>query len=399
MHLPVSLFIGLRYSQSRKGNAFISFITLFSVAGILLGVMALTIVSSVMNGFEAELKRRILGVVPHLIVEAPQGDTRWQQHLQQQAKVLDITPFLQTEALVQAPRQLTAVMLQGLTPEQLPQFLRQSLALGDWQTLSEQRYSIMLGRGLAEQLDVHLGQQIRVLLAQGGSHTPLGWMPRQRLFTVAGIIDTGSEVDSVIAITAQEDLMRLLPVAERTPSWRVSLLEPFQAPLLAEQLSADTQIGSVQDWRQSHGKLFAAVAMEKAMMWLMLLLIVAVAAFNIVSALVMMVTEKQAEVAILKTQGMTDRALFFVFAIQGLFNGLLGAVLGVIAGVLVSWQLNALLDLFNFQVAGGIQLPVLMDASQIATIFISAIGLTLLAVLYPAWRAVKINPAEVLRDE
>ncbi|MDP5035815.1 MAG: lipoprotein-releasing ABC transporter permease subunit [Alishewanella sp.] len=399
MHLPVSLFIGLRYSQSRKGNAFISFITLFSVAGILLGVMALTIVSSVMNGFEAELKRRILGVVPHLIVEAPQGDTRWQQRLQQQAKVLDITPFLQTEALVQAPRQLTAVMLQGLTPEQLPQFLRQSLALGDWQTLIEQRYSIMLGRGLAEQLDVHLGQQIRVLLAQGGSHTPLGWMPRQRLFTVAGIIDTGSEVDSVIAITAQEDLMRLLPVAERTPSWRVSLLEPFQAPLLAEQLSADTQIGSVQDWRQSHGKLFAAVAMEKAMMWLMLLLIVAVAAFNIVSALVMMVTEKQAEVAILKTQGMTDRALFFVFAIQGLFNGLLGAVLGVIAGVLVSWQLNALLDLFNFQVAGGIQLPVLMDASQIATIFISAIGLTLLAVLYPAWRAVKINPAEVLRDE
>ncbi|MCC5450129.1 lipoprotein-releasing ABC transporter permease subunit [Rheinheimera sp. UJ51] len=399
MHLPVSLFIGLRYSQSRKGNAFISFITLFSVAGILLGVMALTIVSSVMNGFEAELKRRILGVVPHLIVQAPQGDTRWQQRLQQQVKVLDITPFLQTEALVQAPRQLTAVMLQGLTPEQLPQFLKQSLALGDWQTLSEQRYSMMLGRGLAEQLDVHLGQQIRVLLAQGGSHTPLGWMPRQRLFTVAGIIDTGSEVDSVIAITAQEDLMRLLPVAERTPSWRVSLLEPFQAPLLAEQLSADTQISSVQDWRQSHGKLFAAVAMEKAMMWLMLLLIVAVAAFNIVSALVMMVTEKQAEVAILKTQGMTDRALFFVFAIQGLFNGLLGAVLGVMAGVLVSWQLNALLDLFNFQVAGGIQLPVLMDASQIATIFISAIGLTLLAVLYPAWRAVKINPAEVLRDE
>ena len=135
------------------------------------------------------------------------------------------------------------------------------------------------------------------------------------------------------------------------------------------------------------------------MMWLMLLLIVAVAAFNIVSALVMMVTEKQAEVAILKTQGMTDRALFFVFAIQGLFNGLLGAALGVMAGVLVSWQLNVLLELFNVQVAGGIQLPVLMDASQIATIFVSAIGLTLLAVLYPAWRAVKINPAEVLRDE
>lgn len=399
MHLPVSLFIGLRYSQSRKGNAFISFITVFSVAGILLGVMALTIVSSVMNGFEADLKKRILGVIPHLIVHTDVDDTAWQQQLRQQAGVQDITPFLQTEALVQSSRQLTAVMLQGLEPEHLPQFLQQSLTLGDWQTLTEHRYSIMLGRGLAQQLEVYVGQQIRVLLAKGGSYSPLGWMPRQRLFTVAGIIDTGSEVDEVIAVTAQQDLARLLPERERRPAWRVSLREPFQAPLLGEQVVAMPNISQVQDWRQSHGKLFAAVAMEKAMMWLMLLLIVAVAAFNIVSALAMMVTEKQAEVAILKTQGMTDRALFLVFAIQGLFNGVIGAVLGVIAGVLGSWQLNNLIALFGVQVAGGIQLPVLMDLSQIVSIFISALGLTLLAVLYPAWRAVKINPAEVLRDE
>ncbi len=399
MHLPVSLFIGLRYSQSRKGNAFISFITLFSVAGILLGVMALTVVSSVMNGFEGELKKRILGVIPHIIVQTEPSNTAWQSPLRQHAAVQDITPFLQTEALVQSPRQLTAVMLQGLEPDALPTFLSQSLALGHWQVLAEQRYSIMLGRGLAEQLDVHLGQPLRVLLAQGGSYTPLGWMPRQRLFTVAGIIDTGSEVDDVIAITAQQDLARLLPAAERTPSWRVSLFEPFQAPVLAQQLQQDPTLVSVQDWRQSHGKLFAAVAMEKAMMWLMLLLIVAVAAFNIVSALVMMVTEKQAEVAILKTQGMTDRALFLVFAFQGLVNGVLGAALGVVAGVLLSWQLNNLLALLQVQVAGGIELPVILDVAQIASIFFSALGLTVLAVLYPAWRAVKINPAEVLRDE
>jgi len=399
MHLPVSLFIGLRYSQSRKGNAFISFITLFSVAGILLGVMALTIVSSVMNGFEAELKKRILGVIPHLLVQTSTDDSHWQQQLRSKAGVQEITPFLQTEALVQSSRQLTAVMLQGLEPDHLPSFLQQSLTLGHWQTLGEQRYSVMLGRGLAEQLEVHLGQQIRVLLAQGGSYTPLGWMPRQRLFTVAGIIDTGSEVDEVIAVTAQQDLARLLPERERKPAWRVSLQEPFQAPLLGAQLTAVPNITQVQDWRHSHGKLFAAVAMEKAMMSLMLLLIVAVAAFNIVSALVMMVTEKQAEVAILKTQGMTDRALFLVFAIQGLFNGLIGAVLGVIAGVLGSWQLNNVLALLGVQVVGGIELPVLMDLSQIFSIFVSALGLTLLAVLYPAWRAVKINPAEVLRDE
>lgn len=399
MHLPVSLFIGLRYSQSRKGNAFISFITLFSVAGILLGVMALTIVSSVMNGFEAELKKRILGVIPHLVVRTETTDTAWQQQLRQTAAVQDITPFLQTEALVQSSRQLTAVMLQGLEPEHLPQFLQQSLTLGNWQTLTEQRYSVMLGRGLAQQLEVHLGQQIRVLLAQGGTYSPLGWMPRQRLFTVAGIIDTGSEVDDIIVVTAQQDLARLLPERDRQPAWRVSLLEPFQAPLLAQHIGTLPAISQVQDWRQSHGKLFAAVAMEKAMMWLMLLLIVAVAAFNIVSALVMMVTEKQAEVAILKTQGMTDHSLFLVFAIQGLFNGVIGALLGVIAGVLGSWQLNNLLALFGVQVAGTVELPVLMDVSQILSIFVSAIALTLLAVLYPAWRAVKINPAEVLRDE
>lgn len=399
MHLPVSLFIGLRYSQSRKGNAFISFITLFSVTGILLGVMALTIVSSVMNGFEAELKKRILGVIPHLVVETGTTNLDWQRDLRQQAVVQDITPFLQTEALVQSSRQLTAVMLQGLDPAHLPQFLQQSLTIGNWQSLSEQRYSVMLGRGLAKQLEVYVGQQIRVLSAQGGSYSPLGWMPRQRLFTVTGIIDTGSEVDEIIAVTALPDLARLLPESQRTPVWRISLSEPFQAPLLGEQLAKHPHIEKVQDWRQSHGKLFAAVAMEKAMMWLMLLLIVAVAAFNIVSALVMMVTEKQAEVAILKTQGMTDRALFFVFAIQGLFNGVIGAVLGVIAGVLGSWQLNNLLGLLGLQVLGGIELPVVMDAAQIVSIFASALALTLMAVLYPAWRAVKINPAEVLRDE
>lgn len=399
MHLPVSLYIGLRYSQSRKGNAFISFITLFSVAGILLGVMALTIVSSVMNGFEAELKKRILGVIPHVLVKTGQPLDSWQPALSRQYPLTDITPLLQTEALVQSPRQLTAVMLQGLDPQALPVFLQQSLLLGDWQSLLSQRYSIMLGRGLAEQLEVSLGQQIRVLLASGGNYTPLGWMPRQRLFTVAGFIDTGSEVDDVLAVTAQGDLQLLLPVNEREPSYRISLQEPFQAPLLAAELSQKPGFISVTDWRDSHGKLFAAVAMEKAMMWLMLLLIVAVAAFNIVSALVMMVTEKQAEVAILKTQGMTDRALFFVFAVQGLFNGILGALLGVILGVLGSWQLNNLLTLLGVQVAGVPELPIVMDVSQIGSIFASALGLTLAAVLYPAWRAVKINPAEILRDE
>jgi lipoprotein-releasing system permease protein len=399
MQLPVSILLGLRYSQSRKGNAFISFITFFSVAGILLGVMALTLVSSVMNGFEAELKKRILGVIPHVVVKPVVADNVWQTELFAADQVEDINPFLQSEALVQAPRQLNAVMLQGINSETIPQFLQQALVIGSWQDFANTRYAVVLGRGLAEQLAVSRGQQLRFMLAQGGSYTPVGWLPRQRLFEVVGIVDTGSEVDNLLAVTRLEDLARLLPASLREPSWRLSLAEPFSAPLLAERLSQSASFSQVTDWRQSQGKLFAAVAMEKAMMWLMLLLIVAVAAFNIVSALVMMVTEKQAEVAILKTLGMTDSQLFAVFAFQGVVNGMVGAVLGVLAGLLLSFRLNEVLGLLGLQLASGIALPVAINPLQIVTIFGCAVGLTLLAVLYPAWRAVKVNPAEILRDE
>ena len=399
MQIPVSLLVGLRYSQSRKGNAFISFITLFSVAGIFLGVMALTIVSSVMNGFEGELKKRILGVIPHIVVTSSAGSgEKWRQALLSNAAVLQITPFLQAEALVQSPRQLTGVLLQGVTTDALPDFMRQALLLGDWQEFAKQRYSVVLGRALAEQLQVSVGDQVRFMLPQAGSYTPMGWVPRQRLFYVAGILDTGSDVDKLIAVTALADLQRLLTADAEISQWRITLQEPFAAPTLAAELAQQRDL-KVEDWRQSHGKLFAAVAMEKAMMWLMLLLIVAVAAFNIVSALVMMVTDKQAEIAILKTLGMTDRQLFNVFAVQGINNGLAGAVGGALAGILLCWQLNPILQAVGLKVASGIQLPVDVQSDQILFILLSAMTLTLLAVWYPAKRAVAINPADILRDE
>lgn len=399
MQLPVSLFIGLRYSQSRKGNAFISFITLFSVAGIFLGVMALTIVSSVMNGFEGELKKRILGVIPHLLVtSSAEHADNWQHSVLQQPGVLQVSPFLQTEALVQSPRQLTGVLLQGVTMDALPAFMQQALIVGSWQQFASQRYAVVLGRGLAEQLEVSVGDKLRFMLPQAGSYTPMGWVPRQRLFTVSGILDSGSDVDKLIAVTALDDLSRLLSAGAQQQQWRITLAEPFAAPQFAQQLAVDSSL-QVQDWRQSHGKLFAAVAMEKAMMWLMLLLIVAVAAFNIVSALVMMVTDKQAEIAILKTLGMTDNQLFNVFAVQGLSNGVAGAAGGALAGVLLCWQLNPLLALLGLQLAPGIVLPIDIQFDQLLFILLSAIALTVLAVWYPARRAVSINPADILRDE
>ena len=226
----------------------------------------------------------------------------------------------------------------------------------------------------------------------------MGWVPRQRLFTVSGILDSGSDVDKLIAVTALDDLSRLLSTGPQQQQWRITLAEPFAAPQFAQKLAVDSSL-QVQDWRQSHGKLFAAVAMEKAMMWLMLLLIVAVAAFNIVSALVMMVTDKQAEIAILKTLGMTDNQLFNVFAVQGLSNGVAGAVGGALAGVLLCWQLNPLLALLGLQLAPGIVLPIDIQFDQLLFILLSAIALTVLAVWYPARRAVSINPADILRDE
>jgi lipoprotein-releasing system permease protein len=397
MQLPVSFWIGLRYSQSRKGNAFISFISLFSIAGIFLGVMALTIVSSVMNGFEGDLKKRILGVIPHIIVESTSDNLSWQHQLTSDKSVLQVSPFLQAEALVQAPRQLTGVMMQGVTTDALPNFMQHALLQGSWQQFSSQRYAVVLGRGLAEQLNVSVGDQVRLMLANAGSYTPMGWVPRQRLFTVTGILDTGSDVDRVIAVTALADLQRLLS-QQQTSAWRITLADAFTAPMLAAKLAQDSNL-QVTDWRQSQGKLFAAVAMEKGMMWLMLLLIVAVAAFNIVSALVMMVTDKQAEIAILKTLGMTDRQLFNIFAIQGISNGLAGAISGALAGIILSWQLNNLLGVLGLQITTIAKLPIDIQLQQILLILFSAVMLTMLAVWYPARKAVRVNPAEILRDE
>lgn len=393
MRFPVTLFIGLRYSQSRKGHAFLSFITLFSVTGIFLGVMALTVVSSVMNGFEAELKKRILGVLPHIVV---QGDIDPALLQQQFPQVRQISPFLQSEALVQSSRDLTGALLQGVDTTALPPFLAESLQQGDWQSFANSRYQVMLGSGLADQLRVRPGQKIRLILPTGGSYTPVGWMPRQRNFEVAGIIETGSEIDRAVVILRLADLQKL--TSEQRQFWRLSLADPFQAVGLTPHIAAVSSVEKATDWRESHGKLFSAVAMEKAMMWLMLLLIVAVATFNIVSALVMMVTEKQREVAILKTQGMTDRQLFMVFAVQGMSHGVTGALFGAVAGVLLSWQLNNLMHVLGIQLVPGLQLPVLLRADDVLLIVLSALLLTALAVIYPAWRAVQVEPAEILRD-
>lgn len=399
MQLPLSLRIGIRYSQSRKGNAFLSFITFFSVTGIFLGVAALTIVSSVMNGFEAQLKQRILGVIPHVLVQVDdRAAGSFVAQLQQQyPSVVQAVPFLQSEALLQSSKDLTGSLLQGVDATALPSFLQQELAMGSWQDFEREKFPLIVGAGLADKLRLQVGQKIRVLMPSNGTYTPLGWMPRQRIFVVVGVFETGSEVDQLVAVTKLNNLQKL--TADTSTNFRISLTDPFAAPELTEQLQQTPQVLNVTDWRQTHGKLFSAVGMEKSMMWLMLLLIVAVAAFNIVSALVMMVTEKQREVAILKTQGMTNGQLFAVFAVQGMGHGVTGAVLGALVGLLLCVQLNSVMAMLGLQLVPGMELPVLVQLTQVLGIIGAALLLTALAVVYPAWQAVQVEPAQVLREE
>jgi lipoprotein-releasing system permease protein len=403
MQLPIALKIGLRYSRSRKGQGFLSFITMFSITGIFLGVMALTIVTSVMNGFESKLKDSILGVVPHVVVRSNTPPATLMPELRALPTVQHVSPYLHAEALLQAGKHMHAAQLQAVTADGIPTFLKQSLVMGEWSTLFDQRYHVLLGTALADQLNVGVGEQVRLILPAGGTFSPLGWMPRQRQFTVAGLLDTGSAVDQLLAVVAYQDLMKFLPKNKTQPAlgdaYRIQVQDAFQMQPLRQALATRSDIDALEDWRDVHGKYFAAVAMEKTMMWLMLLLIVAVAAFNIVSALVMMVTEKQREVAILKTQGMRDSQLFAVFAIQGMSHGVIGALSGVVVGVLLCWQLNPLLAALGLQLVPGMDLPVQMQPLQIMLILTSALFLTALAVIYPAWRAVRVDPATILRDE
>lgn len=405
MFQPLSLFIGLRYSRASKGNSFISFISFFSIAGIALGVLSLIVVVSVMNGFEAQLKDRILGVIPQIIIaDGKTRINRWQpmaQQLKQQQQITNVQPFVQSEAMIQASGGIEGVMLQGIFQQHYAP-IKSSLISGRWDSLYEKKYAVVIGHYLASKLRVSIGSSVRIMVAGASNYTPLGRMPRQRKFTVVGIFDTGSEIDDKVIFSSGKDVAKMLRFkVGKISGIRLYLDDAFAAPQIAAKLQQQYPQHSITDWRQSYGKLFAAVQMEKKMMWLMLGLIVAVAAFNIVSALVMMVTEKQGEIAILKTLGLDNARVQKIFVVQGLYNGLWGAVAGVVLGVLVTAMLNPLLNALGISVIsadyGG--LPILMRSSEVLWIALSAIVLSFIATLYPAYKAANIKPVEILRYE
>jgi lipoprotein-releasing system permease protein len=402
MYHPISFFIGLRYLRGRSGDRFSRFVSYMSTAGITIGVLALVTVLSVMNGFEGQLKSRILGVLPQAVVSQDSDQTLLskappdflkQFDMQRQAK-----PIVRGEAIVQSPSHLTAGLLIGIDTSQYDP-IDDYLIAGQLSDLTPSSYKVFLGHVLARELNVSVGDKVRLMVTAASQFTPLGRMPSQRNFTVAGLFNTGSDVDAQLIVSEIRDAGRLMHLpANRVSGWRLYFDDPFIVSDYAKVTLPDGWHWS--DWRDQRGELFQAVKMEKNMMGLMLGLIVAIAAFNIISALIMVVMEKQSEVAILKTQGLTSPHIMLIFMVQGASSGVIGAISGGALGVLVAHYLNDILRIFGvalFSVGGS--LPVMIEPLQILVVVLLAVILSLCATLYPSYRASSFNPAEALRYE
>ncbi|KGT95949.1 outer membrane-specific lipoprotein transporter subunit LolC [Erwinia typographi] len=399
MYQPVALFIGLRYMRGRASDRFGRFVSWLSAIGITLGVLALVTVLSVMNGFEHELEKSTLNLMPQALISSDKGSINPQQVPPASLAlegVKKITPLTTGDVVLQSARSVGVGVMLGINPDE-PDPLSPYLVNVRQNDLQAGQYHVIIGEQLASQLGVKRGEQLRLMVPSASQFTPMGRLPSQRLFTVIGTFAANSEVDGYQILVNQQDASRLMryPLGNIT-GWRLWLDKPLQVDTLSQQ---KLPAGLVwKDWRERKGELFQAVRMEKNMMGLLLSLIVAVAAFNIITSLGLLIMEKQGEVAILQTQGLTRRQIVMVFMVQGATAGIVGSVLGALLGVLLASQLNNLMPLIGAFLDGA-ALPVEISIPQVITIVVTAMVVALLSTLYPSWRAAAVQPAEALRYE
>jgi lipoprotein-releasing system permease protein len=409
------LFIGLRYTRAKRRNRFVSFISLISMLGIALGVAALIVVLSVMNGFQTELRSRILGVASHVQISGLNGELgEWRQLAEESARhpqVRAAAPYISAQGMLSFDETVRGALVRGILPdaeEKVADFNRH-MRSGALQSLQPGEYAVILGAELARALRVHDGEKI-TLIAPQGLVTPAAILPRLKQFKVVGIFEVGMyEYDSGLALIHLQDAQALYRMEDRVSGVRLKLDELFDAPSVARELVRYVRADAyISDWTRSHANFFRAVAIEKNMMFIILSLIVAVAAFNIVSTLIMAVTDKQADIAILRTLGASPRSVMVIFIIQGAIIGVIGLALGVLGGLLLANNLEVVIPaiekmtgvtLWTKEVYYISELPSEVLWSDVSVIVTIAFVLTLLATLYPSWRASRVNPADALRYE
>jgi len=411
MFKPVSLFVGLRYTRARRRNHFISFISLTSIVGLGLGVAVLIVVLSVMNGFDRELRTRILGMVPHasLIASEPMAD--WQAlaaAARQHPRVAGVAPFSQMQAMLSSAGSVEGAVVNGVVPtlEREVSILPDHMIEGRLEDLVPGQFGIVLGSGLASRLNVIVGDKVTLVLPEA-TVSPAGVMPRFKRFTVTGLFKVGAELDASLAYVHLDDAAVLLRHPHTAQALRVRMHDLFEAPEVVYDLVL--QAGGAFygiDWTRTHGNLFQAVRMEKTIMTLLLLFIVAVAAFNIVSSLVMMVTDKRGDIAILRTLGASPGTIMRIFMVQGLVIGVFGSAAGVLLGVTLALTISDLV-MWVEQVSGAALLeayfvnflPSELRWDDVIAVSAVSFVLSFLATVYPAMRAAQVHPAEALRYE
>lgn len=385
--------------RGRAADRFGRFVSWLSTIGITLGVMALVTVLSVMNGFERELQNNILGLMPQALLTSPNGSIHPQQLPADSVKLQGVTrvePLTTGDVVLQSSHGIGVGVMLGVDPQQYEPLTPYLTGVKLSQLVAGQ-YNVILGEKLASTLGVKRGDTLRIMVPSASQFTPMGRIPSQRLFNVIGTFAANSEVDGTQLLVNQQDASRLMRYpAGNITGWRLWLDSPLKVDVLSQQ---SLPPGTVwKDWRDRKGELFQAVRMEKNMMGLLLSLIIAVAAFNIITSLGLLVMEKQGEVAILQTQGLTRQQIMAVFMVQGAGAGILGALFGALLGVLLASQLNNLMPVMGMLIDGG-ALPVAIEPLQVVTIAFAAMAIALFSTLYPSWRAAATQPAEALRYE
>jgi lipoprotein-releasing system permease protein len=414
MFLPLSISIGLRYLRAKRRNGFISFISMASILGIIIGVMALITTIAVMTGFQEELRTRILGTVSHATISGFDGPMQgWQKAVsvaQNDKRVLGAAPYVEREAWLQALEDQGA-MIRGVLPEYEPKVsdLDKKMVEGKLTDLKAGEFNIILGNELALFLGVNVGDKVTMMVAER-SATPVGVLPKMRRFNVVGIFEAGAqEFDFGLALVHMQDMQRMGRMGEQVTGVRLKLVDLWNAWEVARDLT-DKMEGDfrVRDWSSDHANFFRALKMEKTVMFVLLSLVIGIAAFNLVSSLVMLVQDKQSDIAILRTLGLSPARVMQVFMIQGMVIGVVGIAIGVVLGVLLSLNLshivkfvenltgNELMPSDVYYISG---VPTHVVGSDIVLIASVAFVMCLLATIYPAWRASRTDPVAALRYE